>query len=88
MLPRPLPGATRARLSLLALRPPCCRRCVDGIVELNTLFLIARRCAPWRPVRTLCSWLYWGSFIPLRCILYPLVSDRDSWAPPRSRGAA
>lgn len=43
--------------------------CVDGVVELNTLFLIARRQLPWRPARKLCSWLYWGSFIPMRCIL-------------------
>lgn len=47
--------------------------CVDGIVELNTMFLIARRQLPWRPARKLCSWLYWGSFLPMRCILYPVM---------------
>ena len=43
--------------------------CVDGIVELNTMFLIARRQLPWRAARKMCSWLYWGTFIPMRCIL-------------------
>lgn len=47
--------------------------CVDGIVELNTMFLIARRQLPWRAARQLCSWLYWGTFIPMRCILYPIM---------------
>ncbi|KAI7844909.1 hypothetical protein COHA_001557 [Chlorella ohadii] len=47
--------------------------CVDGIVELNTMFLIARRQLPWRAARKMCSWLYWGTFIPMRCILYPVM---------------
>lgn len=45
--------------------------CVDGLVELNTFFLIARR--QWRTQRKLFSWLYWGSFFPLRMLLYPAM---------------
>lgn len=37
------------------------------------MFLIARRQLPWRAARQLCSWLYWGTFIPMRCILYPIM---------------
>lgn len=39
------------------------------------MFLIARRQLPWRPARKLCSWLYWGSFLPMRCILVGLAAQ-------------
>ena len=51
--------------------PPPSTSPPPGTVELNTFFLIARR--QWRPVRTLASWLYWGTFIPMRLLLYPYL---------------
>ena len=46
--------------------------CLDGLVEISTLFLIARRhCTGW--LSTLCNWLYWGSTIALRFVLQPYL---------------
>ncbi|KAI3425329.1 hypothetical protein D9Q98_009093 [Chlorella vulgaris] len=47
--------------------------CVDGLVELNTFFLIARRQWHSRAARKLFSWLYWSSFLTMRMVLYPLM---------------
>lgn len=33
--------------------------CVDGLVEINTFLLIARRSTRSPRLRRLCSWLYW-----------------------------
>lgn len=43
----------------------------DGICEINTFFLIARR--QWRSVREPFSFLYWATFFPMRIFLYPLM---------------
>lgn len=45
--------------------------CWDGICEINTFFLIARR--QWKSVRGPFSFLYWATFFPLRIVLYPLM---------------
>ncbi|EFN53634.1 expressed protein [Chlorella variabilis] len=47
--------------------------CVDGLVELNTFFLIARRQFRSRTTRKVFSWLYWASFLSMRMVLYPLM---------------
>ena len=43
----------------------------DGLCELNTFFLIARR--QWKSQRTLFSAIYWASFFPMRIFLYPYM---------------
>lgn len=43
----------------------------DGLCELNTLFLIARR--QWRSLRTPFSVAYWITFFPMRIFLYPYM---------------
>lgn len=43
--------------------------CWDGICEINTFFLIARR--QWKSLRKPFSFLYWLTFIPMRILLYP-----------------
>ena len=49
-----------------------CSSCVqDGITELNTFCLIARR--QWRSCRRLFSWLYWITFALMRMVLYPVL---------------
>jgi hypothetical protein len=45
--------------------------CWDGLVEINTLFLIARR--QLRTGRQLFGWLYWATFFPLRMAMYPYL---------------
>jgi hypothetical protein len=82
-----LPGAILAHhavtLALLAfpLREPAkfgVYTCLDGLVEVNTFFLIARRQSPVR-VRAPLTWLYWATFVPLRLGLYPALVPRF-WA--------
>ncbi|EIE22654.1 hypothetical protein COCSUDRAFT_47639 [Coccomyxa subellipsoidea C-169] len=48
--------------------------CWDGITEINTFFLIARRQFPalYKPLH----YAYWISFIPMRLILYPYMLVR------------
>lgn len=43
----------------------------DGLCELNTFFLIARR--QWKSQRTLFSAIYWATFFPMRIFLYPYM---------------
>lgn len=43
----------------------------DGLCEINTFFLIARR--QWKSVRRLFTVLYWTTFFPLRTFLYPYM---------------
>jgi len=43
----------------------------DGLCEINTFFLIARR--QWKSVRKPLSALYWATFFPLRIFLYPYM---------------
>jgi hypothetical protein len=43
----------------------------DGLCEINTFFLIARR--HWKPLRPLFSFLYWVTFVPMRTALYPIM---------------
>lgn len=45
--------------------------CWDGLCEINTFFLIARR--QWKPLRRPLSVLYWATFFPLRIFLYPFM---------------
>ena len=45
--------------------------CWDGICEINTFFLIARR--QWKSVRKPFSFLYWATFFPMRIFLYPYM---------------
>lgn len=45
--------------------------CWDGICEINTFFLIARR--QWKSYRRPLSFLYWATFFPLRIFLYPYM---------------
>jgi hypothetical protein len=45
--------------------------CWDGICEINTFFLIARR--QWKTLRRPLSFLYWATFFPLRIFLYPYM---------------
>lgn len=45
--------------------------CLDGMVELNTFFLIARR--QWPSWASLHTTLYWCSFVPMRMVLYPYL---------------
>lgn len=45
--------------------------CWDGLVEINTFFLIARR--QLRTGRQLFRCLYWATFLPLRLALYPYL---------------
>lgn len=47
--------------------------CLDGSVEINTFFLIARRqvsCPMWARVH---SALYWITLIPMRLVMYPYL---------------
>lgn len=44
---------------------------MDGLIEWNTFFLIARRQFP-RYYRTFNS-MYWATFYPLRLVLFPLL---------------
>ncbi len=48
--------------------------CWDGICEINTFFLIARR--QWRTGRGALTFLFWATFFPLRIFLYPLMLVR------------
>eukprot|EP00884_Botryococcus_braunii_P020500 jgi/Botrbrau1/7133/Bobra.0143s0013.1 len=43
--------------------------CWDGLTEINTFFLVARRQLPEH--FRLLNALYWITFIPFRCIMYP-----------------
>lgn len=43
--------------------------CWDGLCEINTFFLIARR--QWRSWRSVFSAAYWGTFFPMRIAIYP-----------------
>lgn len=45
--------------------------CYDGLIEWNTLFLIARRQFP-RYYSAL-NWLYWATFYPMRLVLFPVL---------------
>ncbi|PRW45451.1 GTP-binding chloroplastic [Chlorella sorokiniana] len=45
--------------------------CYDGLIEWNTLFLIARRQFP-RFYRQL-NFLYWATFYPMRLVLFPVL---------------
>ncbi|KAL4431312.1 hypothetical protein ABPG75_006568 [Micractinium tetrahymenae] len=45
--------------------------CIDGLVELNTFFLIARR--QCHSLRKFFSLAYWGSFVPMRLVVYPAL---------------
>ncbi|KAK9826081.1 hypothetical protein WJX81_000287 [Elliptochloris bilobata] len=60
-------------LLLFPLRHPAFANftCWDGITELNTFFLIARR--QWHSQRNLMHWLYWATFVPMRLVLYPAL---------------
>ncbi|KAL4438481.1 hypothetical protein ABPG77_000129 [Micractinium sp. CCAP 211/92] len=62
-----------ACLLCIPLRYPHLHRytCIDGLVELNTFFLIARR--QWKPLRKFFSLAYWGSFVPMRLVVYPAL---------------
>ena len=44
--------------------------CIDGLCEINTFFLIARR--QWPRLKDLMDLLYWLTFIPSRTICYPV----------------
>jgi hypothetical protein len=48
--------------------------CLDGLTELNTFFMIARRC--WSSQRLLMHRMYWITYVPLRLILYPALLPR------------
>ncbi|CAK0782861.1 hypothetical protein CVIRNUC_006056 [Coccomyxa viridis] len=48
--------------------------CWDGITEINTFFLIARR--QTRNFHRAFHWAYWLSFIPMRLIMYPVLLVR------------
>ena len=50
--------------------------CWDGLVELNTLCLIARRQLRWGAARSAFGFAYWASFFPLRMGLYPYLLYR------------
>ena len=43
----------------------------DGICEINTFFLIAKR--QFKKYSSPLTWMYWTTFIPSRIILYPLL---------------
>ncbi|KAI8105552.1 hypothetical protein M9434_000137 [Picochlorum sp. BPE23] len=45
--------------------------CWDGLCEINTFFLIARR--QFKPYRNILGIMYWATFIPMRTILYPIM---------------
>ena len=45
-------------------------KCVSGLTELNTFFMIARRC--WQSQRALMHRLYWLTYVPLRRDSFPL----------------
>lgn len=45
--------------------------CIDGLCEINTFFLIARR--QWPKLRGAMDWMYWITFIPSRTICYPIM---------------
>lgn len=45
--------------------------CLDGLAEVNTYFLIARR--QYKQWATVCDVLYWVTFVPFRIILYPAL---------------
>lgn len=46
--------------------------CLDGLVEISTFFLIARRHCKGL-LSKLCNWLYWGTTIALRFMLQPYL---------------
>lgn len=48
--------------------------CWDGIVEINTFFLIARR--QWKAQRKFMNYCYWATFLPMRLVLYPYLLFR------------
>ena len=43
----------------------------DGLIEWNTFFLVARRQFPSR--FRLFNRLYWGTFYPMRLVLFPVL---------------
>lgn len=43
--------------------------CLDGLAEVNTYFLIARR--QYKQWAGVCDVLYWVTFVPFRIVLYP-----------------
>eukprot|EP00887_Chlorella_sp_A99_P006037 scaffold22.g6037.t1 len=45
--------------------------CLDGVTEINTAFLIARR--HWRGAARLFNFLYWTTFVAMRLVLYPAL---------------
>lgn len=45
--------------------------CLDGLAEVNTYFLIARR--QYKQWATVCDVLYWATFVPFRIVLYPAL---------------
>lgn len=45
--------------------------CWDGLCEINTFFLIGRR--HFKSYRNMMDRLYWGTFIPSRIIIYPIM---------------
>lgn len=45
--------------------------CIDGLCEINTFFLIARR--QWPKLKGTMDALYWITFIPSRTICYPVM---------------
>jgi hypothetical protein len=61
-----LPGARAPPRSRSRPRPS-----QDGLCEINTFFLIARR--QWKSLRRPLSAIYWATFFPLRIALYPLM---------------
>jgi hypothetical protein len=45
--------------------------CLDGLTEINTFFLIARR--QWKSQRVVLTAMYWSTFIPIRLMLFPYL---------------
>lgn len=45
--------------------------CMDGLIEWNTFFLIARRQFPNQ--YRLFNYLYWATFYPMRLVLFPVL---------------
>lgn len=43
----------------------------DGICEINTFFLIAKR--QFKKYSSPLTWMYWTTFIPSRIIIYPIL---------------
>lgn len=47
---------------------------MDGMVELNTFFLVARRSLPVKSLQPLCNVLYWATYPMFRLFMYVDVS--------------